>query len=98
MRRLIRVEHSVIVEVDSVGCQMPRYVFNFRQGKFSNAPSQHFELPSVDAAWRQATAMLSDLARDIASELRPNSEWMMEVEDTSGKVVVRLRFVSETFD
>ncbi|MDR3484357.1 MAG: hypothetical protein P4M05_05535 [Bradyrhizobium sp.] len=40
----------------------------------------------------------ADLARDIANDLQPNSEWRMEIADELGKTLFKLTFSSESLE
>jgi hypothetical protein len=73
---------------------MPRYLFQVRRGKFSNGSSVEATLESGQAAWKEATAICADLARDIVSA---EPEWLLEVADEAGQALFSFRFVAESF-
>ena len=73
---------------------MPRYHFQVRRGKFSNGSSVEATLESGQAAWKEATAICADLARDIVSA---EPEWLLEVADEAGQALFSFRFVAESF-
>lgn len=72
---------------------MPRYLFQVRRGKFSNGSSVEATLESGQAAWKEATAICADLARDIVSA---EPEWLLEVADEAGQALFSFRFVAES--
>jgi hypothetical protein len=71
---------------------MPRYLFQVRRGKFSNGSSVEATLEGGQAAWKEATAICADLARDIMSA---EPEWLLEVADEAGEALFSFRFVAE---
>ena len=73
---------------------MPRYLFQVRRGKFSNGSSVEATLESGQAAWKEATAICADLARDIVSA---EPEWLLEVADEAGQALFSFRFIAESF-
>ncbi len=73
---------------------MPRYLFQVRRGKFSNGSSVEATLESGQAAWKEATAICADLARDIMSA---EPEWLLEVADEAGEALFSFRFIAESF-
>ena len=73
---------------------MPRYRFQVRRGKFSNGSSVEATLEGAQAAWKEASAICSDLARDFMSA---EPEWLLEVVDEAGQVLFSFRFVAESF-
>ena len=75
---------------------MPAYFFHIRQGKYQSSQAEGIELPDLAAARREAAMICSDMARDIVGELDNSPEWQMDVTDTSGTVVFRLRLTAES--
>jgi hypothetical protein len=75
---------------------MAQYAFQVRQGKFSGGSSVVADLADREAAWKAATDMCADMARDIVSELKSEPEWLMEVADETGTPIFRFRFIAES--
>ena len=73
---------------------MPRYRFQVRRGKFSNGSSVEAILDGAGAAWKEASGICADLARDVMSA---EPEWLLEVADEAGQALFSFRFVAETF-
>jgi hypothetical protein len=76
---------------------MPEYRFRISNsgGQF---PASTRILSDKHAAHREGLATFADLARDIAGELQPGSEWRMEIADESGKPIFKLTFASESLE
>jgi hypothetical protein len=74
---------------------MPEYYFRVPLGRYSNSQGEMAELPDSSAACSLALSIWSDLARGIATELKSEPEWRMEVADGSGKVLIKLRALVE---
>jgi hypothetical protein len=75
---------------------MAHYTFRFRQG--SRSSDVDVDLPDDDAAWDEATAVCSDMIRDIIKRLGDSPEWRLEVADKSGTVRHLFRLTAESFD
>jgi hypothetical protein len=77
--------------------EMPEYVFKINTSRRQFPASTKF-LSDKQAAYREALVMFGDLARDIANELQPNSEWQIEIADEVGKPIFKLTVSSESLD
>jgi hypothetical protein len=55
-------------------------------------------LSDEHVAYQEGLATFANLARDIANDLQPNSEWRMEIADGLGKPIFILRFSSESLE
>jgi hypothetical protein len=74
---------------------MPEYSFRVPRGKYSNGQGEVAALPDSSAACNHALTIWSDLAHEIANELKSEPEWRMEVADGSGNVLIKLRALIE---
>jgi hypothetical protein len=74
---------------------MPRFTFRVQQGELCESPPIEDVLNDSCAARKAALDICADLAKDIVSGLREDSEWRLEVLDQSGKPVFRLRLLAE---
>ena len=74
---------------------MPRFTFRVQQGELGAPPSIEDVLSDNCAARKAALDICADLAKDIVSGLREDSEWRLEVLDQSGKPVFQLRLLAE---
>jgi hypothetical protein len=74
---------------------MPRFTFRVQQGELPDPPSIEDVLSDSCAARNAALDICADLAKDIVTGLREDSEWRLEVLDQSGKPVFRLRLLAE---
>jgi hypothetical protein len=77
---------------------MPLYFFRIRNGPYSGACDHCAELADRKAAWKELTCVCGDMVGSIASKLKENSEWQMELLDESKKPVFRIRVVAESLD
>jgi hypothetical protein len=77
---------------------MPRYYLHIAQGKYSETSDVAFDLPDDAAAWKEMTKVCSDLTGGIFRDLKPNSDWHMELLDENKKVLFRIRLVAENLD
>jgi hypothetical protein len=75
----------------------PKYSFKITNGEYDH-PELTNTLPDKLAAHREGLARFADLARSIAKDMQPNSEWQMEIADESGKPIYRLRLLSESLE
>jgi hypothetical protein len=76
---------------------MPEYVFKISTSR-RQFPASAKLLSDKHAAYREGLMIFGDLARDIASELQPNSEWRMEIADELGKPIFKLTVSSESLE
>jgi hypothetical protein len=74
---------------------MPRFIFRVQQGEHPEPSSIEDILSDNFAARRAALDICADLAKDIVTGLKEDSEWRLEVLDQSGTPVFRLRLVAE---
>ena len=77
---------------------MPLYYFRVQTGQFSGAEDRGTDFANGDAAWEELRRVSGDLLGSIARNLKPNSEWSMELLDESKKPVFRITLVAETLD
>ena len=76
---------------------MPEYIFKISNSRRQFPDSKKF-LSDKDAAYCEGLVTFADLARDIANDLKPNSEWRMEIADELGKPIFKLTLSSESLE
>ena len=74
---------------------MSLYFFRISQGRYSGAAEQPYEFANRESAWKELTAVCSDLIGGISRTLQQGTEWQMELLDESKQPVFRIRLVSE---
>ena len=74
---------------------MSLYFFHISQGRYSGAADQPYEFANRESAWKELTAVCSDLIGGISRTLQQGTEWQMELLDESKQPVFRIRLVSE---
>lgn len=76
---------------------VPRFSIHVRQGKFSCTDTETvFE--NNEAARKGAMAICADLGREIFAELKPGSDWQMDVRNESGNPIFQIRLYSWTME
>jgi hypothetical protein len=73
---------------------MPIFSFRVRNGERSCA-SDPCELAGRDAAWKELTKVCGELVGEGCGDLKPNSQWSMEMLDEAGAPLFRIRLVAE---
>ena len=76
---------------------MPLFSFRTDNGERVIA-SDACELAGRDEAWKELTRVCGDLIGEGCRNLKPNSRWSMELLDTVGTPLFRIRLVAETPD
>ena len=72
---------------------MPRYYFNFSDGKRTFTDSTGIELTGIAAARSQVTAQMRDMQSGLSERtLQDWSGWKMIVVDEKGKTVLEVGF------
>jgi hypothetical protein len=74
---------------------MPRFSFRTFDGECVGL-SDACELAGRDAAWKELTAVCSDLIGASCRNLKQDSEWTVELRDEAGAPLFRIRLVAET--
>ena len=64
---------------------MSLYFFRIGHGNLAGVSDTAFDLLDRDAAWEQMTTTSSNLVAGICRNLKPQSDWRMELLDDSGK-------------
>ena len=77
---------------------MPRFVFQVQQGTLPKIPAIEDVLSDSFAARKAALGICADLAKDIVTGLREDSEWRLDVLDEAGRPVFRLRLLAEELE
>ena len=70
---------------------MTRYFFNLCDGsRFSDRDDVGQELPDRETAWEVATRYAGDSLRDLDGDLKPDSDWRLEVQTEDGARVFQI--------
>lgn len=77
---------------------MSLYFFRLSHDKYAGVAECPFEALDRDAAWAEITRTSSNLVAGICRNLKPQSDWRMELLDESGKPRFRIRLVAEELD
>ncbi|MGY3691610.1 hypothetical protein ACVIGA_001690 [Bradyrhizobium sp. USDA 3240] len=72
-----------------------RYFFHVQQGEQYLPDEIGEELPSREAAWKEATVTTGQLLEDLDGELNPDKEWLMQITDGSGNLIWVFRLTVE---
>jgi hypothetical protein len=74
---------------------MPRYYFITSHNDEPTDLPDAIDLPNVESAWHEATKAAGEILKDIDGNLRPGTEWSIQVQDESRKPVRTLRVIAE---
>ncbi len=77
---------------------MSTYFFRLSNDKFAGVAEMPFDSLDRDAAWREMTEASSNLIAGICRNLKPHSDWRMELQDETGKPRFRIHLTAEVFD
>jgi hypothetical protein len=75
---------------------MSLYFFRISHGRYAGSPDQPYECENRDAAWREMTAVCSNLVGSISRCLKQNADWQMELLDEAKNPIFRIRLVGES--
>ena len=73
---------------------MPRYFFHVRHAGLQ-PDLEGSDLADDGTAWAEATAMVGEMLRDMDGELKPGSEWSLDVANERQDLLFRLRIQAE---
>jgi hypothetical protein len=74
---------------------MPRYFFHFDRNDEAGIDNDGLTFPDHQAACEEATKACGEMIRSIDGHLQPGAGWQMDVADEAGKLIYRLRLISE---
>jgi hypothetical protein len=74
------------------------YFFRISSDKYSGVAQCPYDLLDHDAAWKQMTKASSDVISGICRNLKPETDWRLELVDEAGKPRMRIRLVAETLE
>lgn len=77
---------------------MSLFFFRLSNDRFAGVAECPFDAIDRDAAWNEITRTSSNLVAGICRNLKPQSDWRMELLDETGKPRFRIRLVAEVFD
>ena len=75
---------------------MSLYFFRITHGKYAEAAEQPYECDSREAAWREMTAVCSNLVGSISRCLKQDDHWQMELLDEAKTPIFRIRLIGES--
>jgi hypothetical protein len=75
---------------------MSLYFFRISHGRYAGESDQPYECETRDAAWREMTAVCSNLVGGISRGLKQNADWQMELLDEAKTPIFRIRLVGES--
>ncbi len=73
---------------------MPKFFFNVRHER-DRQDTMGEDLPSADAAWREATIVAGETFKDIDGRFQPGQEWRLEVTDEHRRPLYIIRVTAE---
>jgi hypothetical protein len=73
---------------------MPKYYFNVHH-EGSRLDTEGEELPTNEAAWREATIVAGELFRNMDGKFQPGQEWRLEVADEPRNPLYVIRIYAE---
>jgi len=74
---------------------MSQYYFRISHGKFAGVSESSFDLADRDNAWAEMTKLCGSMVGSLCHNLKPKSDWHMDLLDASHKPVFRIRLVAE---
>ena len=74
---------------------MSQYFFRISHGKFAGVSESSFDLADRDNAWEEMTKVCGSMVGSLCHNLKPKSDWQMDLLDASRKPVYRIRLVAE---
>ena len=77
---------------------MSLYFFRLSTDRFAGVAECPFDALDRDAAWTEITEASSNLLSGLCRNMKPQSDWRMELLDESGKARFRIRLVGEALD
>jgi hypothetical protein len=77
---------------------MSLYFFRLSHDKYAGVTECSFDLIDRKAAWEEITKVSSNLVAGICRNLKPQSNWRMELLDETGKPRFRISLVAEVLD
>jgi len=77
---------------------MTVYFFRLSHDRYAGVAECPFELVDRDAAWDEITKASSNLVAGICRNLKPQSNWRMELLDETGKPRFRICLTAEALD
>jgi hypothetical protein len=75
---------------------MPRYYFDISRGTYAGVSDAAFECKDDTAAWTEMTKVCGDLVGDVMRDLKPKSDWKMELLNESKTAIFRISLLAET--
>jgi hypothetical protein len=74
------------------------YFFRISNDNYSGVAQCPYDLLDHDAAWKQMTQASSDVISGLCKNLKPETDWRLELVDEAGKPRMRIRLVAETLE
>jgi hypothetical protein len=76
---------------------MALYFLRINDGKYSGITGPD-NIGDGYAAWKEMTAVCSELIGGVSRDIKQNTEWQIELLDLFKKPVFRIRLVAETLN
>ena len=75
---------------------MSQYYFRVSHIDCCSSSETAFEVKDDCSAWKELTQVCGDLAKDVTLELKQDSNWNIELLDSTKKPLSRIRILAET--
>lgn len=76
---------------------MPLYYFSTIHEDGCNDRDDPIDLPDNKAAWGQATTAFGEMLKEIDGDLKPNTEWRLDVKDEFQVLIFSLKLMPESY-
>jgi hypothetical protein len=76
---------------------MPLYYFHIFKNGEHRSDSDGLDLADDAEAWEEATSSCGEIIRTLDGKMLPGWEWRMDVTNSAGKLIHRMRFIAESF-
>lgn len=74
---------------------MSQYFFRISHGNLAGVSDSTFDLDNRDVAWTKMTTVCGEMVASLCHNLKPKSDWKMELLDETRKPVFRIQLVAE---
>lgn len=74
---------------------MPRYFFHMNRNDEANFDTEGLTFLNHEGACEEATKACGEMIRSIDGHLQPGAGWQIDVTDEAGKLIYRLRLISD---
>jgi hypothetical protein len=74
---------------------MTAYTFRITHEASEIEHETTLDLPDLHAAWEEATITAGHMLKDLDGDLKPKTEWAVQILDDSGNLIRTIRIVTE---